>query len=242
MNAIWSRLHREESGMTLVEMLVMFTIFGIITTLAFTMVINSAGHLRTVRQTTDLNEESRLVMNRISRELRESSRIVAVTNPDALDPDGTPRICGVATAPCFNPAGPVSVTFEVDFNGDGAITPGGADPERLTYTYDQPNSRLLLQTADTTLPILAGNVSKFQLSYRSSDYRCDVDSNGEVTWREIEIALSPPCPAVAGDLIGGVSALDAELASIDQIIVELTVLTSPRQQEYRTKIDLRNKL
>lgn len=230
-----------DAGVTLIEMLIGFFIFAILTTLAFTTVMNGASNLKAVRQTTDLNEEARLVLNRMSRELREASAITAAQNPDASNPDGSQRVCGTSPSPCFDPRADVSVTFEVDFNRNGAIEPLAADPERITYRYDYANRRLLLQTATETTPILAGNVSAFKLSYRSSDYKCDVNSNGDVTWQELESASSPPCPALAGSLVSGSSGLDSELAYVDQIVIDLTVLTPPRHQQYRTKVDLRNR-
>lgn len=231
----------EEAGMTIVELMVAISIFGILTTLAFTTVMNGASNLKTVRQTSDLNEESRLVLNRMSRELREACCIVSAQNPDASNPDGSERICGSAPWPCFNPNGDVSLTFDVDFNGINGIEPNATDPEQLTYRYDFANKRLLLQTSTQTTPILAANVSSFKLTYRSSQYKCDVNYDGQVTWQELESAASPPCPPGAGEMQGGISGLDAELPYIDQIIIDMTVLTPPREQRYRTKVDLRNR-
>ncbi|MGH2771626.1 MAG: PulJ/GspJ family protein [Actinomycetota bacterium] len=246
------RLNREEGGLTLIEMMVVIGVFSIITSLAFAVVLNTSNNAKVVRQATDLNEESRLVMNRLSREMRQAARVVAVLNPDFTNADGTERICGVVSSPCFNPATNVGITFQVDFNRDGIIQFTGADPEQITYCYDKANSRLVMQTtsasvppcipdaAATVYPILAANVSVFKLTYRSSDYRCDANNNGVVTWQEVETALNP-CPDTAGDLVGGVSALDAELNSVDQVVIDLEVLTPPRTQYYRTKIDLRNR-
>ncbi|MGI8426707.1 MAG: PilW family protein [Actinomycetota bacterium] len=216
---------KEEDGVTLVEMLVTLFIFAIITTLMFSTVMSGTSNLKTVRQNTDLNEESRLVLNRMSRELRQASEIVSVINPDG---------------PGFNPNADTSITFKVDFNGDGSFNTNPAfDVEVLTYHYDRANSRLLLETPmSAALPILSGNVSAFKLSYRSSNYRCDSNSDGTVTWLEIETATSPPCPAGAGTPN---SALDSERALIDQIIIDITVLNPPRQQQYRTQVDLRNR-
>jgi len=217
---------RDESGVTLIEVLVSLFIFAVVTALLFSTVLSGASNLKTVRQSTDLNEESRLVLNRMSRELRQASRIVSVVNPDGTG---------------FNPSADTSITFEVDFNADGFINidPAVGDVERLTYHYDRANSRLLLETpSSAALPILTANVSAFKLSYRSSNYRCDTNSDGQVTWQEIETATSPPCPAGAGTAN---SILDSELNYIDQLIIDLTVLNPPRQQQYRTQVDLRNR-
>jgi len=231
-----------DEGMTLPEVLVAIFIFGILASLLFTTVISAAGNVKTVRQNSDLTEESRLVLNRISRELRQASKIVSVTNPDFTNPDGSSRTCGSSSPPCFNSGADTSVTFQVDFNGDGFINtdPAVGDVEQLTYHYDQANGRLLLETPGgaPAIPILSANVSAFKVSYRSSNYSCDVNSDGQVTWQEIELATSPPCPTGAGT---NNTTLDTELTQVDQLIIDLTVLSPPRQQQYRTKVDLRNR-
>lgn len=220
--ALRDRLNHED-GFTLTELLVSVFLFAILTTILVTTVLTSANNFRVVRQTTDLNEESRLVLNRISRELRQAARITSVTNPDYSD------------------ASNVSITFEVDFNQNGIIEPGAVDAERLTYTYDRSDpsdKRILLQTSAASLPILASNVETFKLTYTSSNYLCDANSDGTVTWIEVDSAASP-CPAAVGD---SDSVLDVELSSIDAVTIDLVVLTGVRKQEYRTKIDLRNRV
>lgn len=210
-----------EDGFSLIELLVVMVLFAILSGLLILVVLSSASNLKTVRETSDLNEESRLVMNRVSREIREAQSIILATNP---------------VGSSFNPNGDVSITFQVDFDGDNVIEPNAADAEELTYLYDRDNRRLLLQTPATTLPILAANVETFKLSYESSLFECDTNTDGTVTWEEMDAAPSP-CKANGGASDG---ALNAELTSVDAIIVELTVLTGPRRQDYRTRVFLRN--
>lgn len=239
-----------DSGLTAIELLVAIFIFGILATLTFTAVTSATRNLRTVRQNNDLNEDSRLVLNRLSRELREASRITTVENADAWYEDWiTPKNCGEgtppATTPCFNRSGVVSLTFEVDFNANGSIEPtpvaGAPDAERLTYRYEPSTKRLLLQTQTESRPLLSENVESFKLIYRSSEYKCDGNSDGVVAWQELENAPRPPCPGAAGSRVSGVSALDSELSFVDRLVVEMTVLSGQRKQEYRTNIDLRNR-
>lgn len=233
-HAVRARLSGED-GMTLAEMMVALFIFGVLGSLAFVTVINGSLNLKTVRQNTDLNEQARLVLNRMSRELRQASAITAAVNPDASDDNGE-RTCPSSPPPCFNPESDVAITLEVNFNdepGHEAIEPNAEDPERLTYRYDRANRRLLLQTAAQSTPILTGNVSFFKLTYRSSHYKCDSNSDGQVTWQELE--------GTCGELSTPNSTLDAELVSVDQVIIEMALETGKRIQRYRTKVDLRNK-
>lgn len=231
MNLIVRRLRligRSDQGFTLIEILVTMVLFGILTTVLFSVVMNSANTLTGVRQTTDLNEESRLVLNRMSRELREASSIIAVTNPDGYPCHSTP------------PCNTVSITFDVDFNGVGGIEPAALDPERLTYTYDRDEKRITLTTAlSGTVPILASNVESFKLTFTSQKYQCDKNLDGVVSWMEIDdYALGDTCPDTLGN---NNDLLDTELGSISSITIELAVLTGSRRQEYRTQLDLRNR-
>ena len=227
-----ARLHGEE-GFTLVELLVASFLFLLLTSIAFSTVLASARAARTSREVNDLNEEARLVLNRMSRELREARRITAAANPDGSK---------------FNPASDVSVSFEVDFNGDNAIDPGAADPEVLTYRYDRAAQRLVVQASGETLPVLAGDVSEFKITYHSRrfEYNGTVapagvgcgPTNGVkdslVTWQEVDAH-----PSMAHGNCNG--ALDKELDVVDSVTIDLRVLFGARQQVYRTRVDLRNR-
>lgn len=211
-----------DSGFTIVELLVTMALFGVLTTVLFSVFQNSQTMTRTHQQNTDLNEESRLVLNRMSRELREAQTIVSVANPVGFG---------------YDPAAEVAVTFQVDFNGNGVIEPAAPDPEEITYRYKPADKRVLLQAGGVTSPILAANVESFKLTYASKKYECDSNSDGSVTWEELDAAPSP-CPEEIGN---SNTALDAELVAVNSITIEFTVLTGGRSQEYRTQLDLRNR-
>ena len=215
--------NNDDAGFTIVEMVVAMVIMGIVASALSTTMVGSRETAETVRQVNNLNEEARLALNRIARELRQAREITAVGQAD--------------------PA--LSVTFGVDFNGSGQIESNTADPERLTYTYDPAQRRILLSAADTsgtlvTQPILSGEVSSFSLSYRSSLYALDCNANGVTTWQEVDAGCPSATPAVPprGNANG---VLDAgELAFIDSVVLEFSVLDGDRKQDYRTQIDLRN--
>lgn len=218
----FKEIHNREDGFTLIELLITLFLFAILTSVLFTVVMNNVNVVRSVRQSTDLNEESRLVLNRMSRELRESQSILTVTNP---------------AGSTFDPGVDSAVTFDVDFNGNGAIEPLASDPERITYRYKVNERRLLLQAGGQELPILAENVEFFRLNYTSKKFECDANADGTVTWEELDVAPSP-CPADLGNANG---VLDTELDAVNSVMIELTVLTGTRQQDYRTQLDLRNR-
>lgn len=217
-----ARLRRGDAGATLVEMLVAMVLFSVLGSVLMASFLASKTATQSARETHDLNEEARVALNRISRELRQASAITGVSAPD----------------------GKTSVTFEVDFNGNGTIDPSGADPEVLTYTFD--GSRILLTANDTTgtpvtQPILSGKVSQFELDYFSSDYRrdCSTPKDGKSNWRELD-AYTTTC-AARGSSGHTAGALDAtELAEIDIVTLRVRVLEGNRAQDYRTQIDMRN--
>jgi prepilin-type N-terminal cleavage/methylation domain-containing protein len=216
---------RDETGFTLVELLVGIVLFGVISTMLFMSVMTAAGSVRNSRDYNDLNEEARVMLNRMSREIREAKAIVAVTSPGTktgFDPVNTAQ----------------SFTFDVDFNRNGTIEPDALDPEELTYRYDPTAHRVLLQAAGLTYPILADNVSSFRLDYTSRLYAYDgADGSvkdGQVNWWELDADTT----GAVGNHNG---ALDQELTSVDSVTITFTVLKGIRQQTYRTQIDLRNR-
>lgn len=220
----------EDEGFTIVELAVAMVILGILASALSTTMLGSRETAERVRQVNNLNEEARLALNRIGRELRQAREISAVGTTANTDPTR-------------------SVTFGVDFNRNGTIDSSTSDPERLTYTYDSTTKRILLSAADTagttvTQPILSGEVSAFRLEYRSSKYAYDCNGNGVTTWQELDAG----CPAVgttpAVPPSGNNNAvLDlGELPDIDSIVLAFSVLDGSRKQDYRTQIDLRNAL
>ncbi len=216
-----NRLRRDE-GATLVEMLVAMVLFSVLGSVLMASFLASRTAVQASRETHDLNEEARVALNRMSRELRQADAITAVGSPD----------------------GKTSVTLQVDFNGNGVIDASAVDPEVLTYSWD--GSRILLTANDTTgtpvtQPILSGKVSAFELDYFSSDYRrdCQPPKDGKSNWRELD-AFTTTCAArsTTGHTPG---ALDAsELSEIDVVTITMRVLEGSRAQDYRTQIDLRN--
>lgn len=223
MKSVQARLRTgRDAGFTIVELAVAMVIMGIVASALSTTMLGSRESAETVRQVNNLNEEARLALNRISRELRQAKEVTAV----GTDPSK-------------------GVTFGVDFNGNGVIDTSTADPERLTYTYDASVRRILLSAADTTgttvtQPILSGEVSEFSLDYRSSRYEWDCNGDGVTSWLELDRGCptrTPPVPPRGNN--NGV--LDAgELPFIDSVVLDFSVLDGSHQQNYRTQIDLRN--
>src|SRR3954464_1036709 len=87
-----------DGGFTLVELMVAIGIFLMLTTMIMTSVLSISRATTDVRQFTNINEQARIAVERLTRELRQAKEIRAVTLPVAV-------------------GGDTSLTFGVDFNG-----------------------------------------------------------------------------------------------------------------------------
>lgn len=235
MNRLRARLHAGDAarGAGLVELLVGSALFVVMSGLVLGTTVTTGKAARAHREVNDLNEEARVLLNRMSRELREAKEIRSVVNPVGAG--------YVATADS-------SITFWVDLDGDGldeldaaGNQVAGQEPEVITYKYDyDPNGgRVLLQVPGQTEPVLAGQVTDWRITYTSSNYLYDGSldgvKDGTVTWEELD---GYPNGSSVGD---GDRVLDAELDSVDAVNIDFTVFKQPRSQQYRTQVALRNK-
>jgi prepilin-type N-terminal cleavage/methylation domain-containing protein len=219
-------------GFTLVEMLVAMALFSVLGSIVLSTILVARDTTDATRLTSDLNEEARVALNRISRELRQS---VALSNVQAA---GGGPITSAA------PAAARAFTFQADFDGDGVIEPTAVDPEELTYSWN--GSQLLLTAADTsgtvvTTPVLADHVTSFAIEFRSSLWQYDCDGLNGTLWTELDKfqpAGCVPSTALVGDNSGTLTA--AELANIDNVVIRVTVLQGSKRQDYRIQVDLRN--
>jgi len=208
-----------DAGVSLIEILVAMGLFGLLGTLLLGLALSTSQVTHDVRTLTNVNEESRMAMERLTRELRQARQITDVRLPTSST-DTT------------------AITFWTDFNANDAKDLNVADPEVLTYRWNPVTSRLTLTVNDasgtaTTRPVLAATVSKFTLRLRSSQWQHDADGNGETTWQELD--------AVGAGGNGNGAPDGTELDQIDLVGLELTVLDGARAQTYSTRVDLRNR-
>lgn len=240
-----------DAGFTLVEMLVSVVVLGLLGSIFLTTVIGSKNSANATVSEHDLNEEARLALNRMARELRQATGLTNVLNADG---------------PSYSSSAITAITYTADFNGDGCVdgvaptptpTPApvcqpysAANPETLTYCWDPSASVRQLYLIPGTLPgsscqvtgampILAGQVTAFKLSYRSNQYLYDTTGgasggDGITTWLELDQA-GPPVGNQDGVLD------QPELANVDSVVIDLTVSAAGKHaQSYETQVDLRN--
>lgn len=238
----------DSSGFTLVELLVGSALMLGLLGMASTTIIGVSQGAKQTRIQHDLNEEGRVALNRMGRELRQATRLVYAYNPDG---------------PGYNPGRVVALSFRANFNGDNctgnacATTNVTTNPESLTYCFNPADPDPVRRTnlwlipteldasfAGTTcqipgaLPILAGSVAGFKLEYRSNNYRFDTEAPaGVTTWRELDAA--PPPVGDAGVPDGNINT--AAINGVNSVVITLQMRKDNHSQDYTTQVDLRNK-
>jgi len=213
-----ARPQRPAAGFTLIELLVAMGLFSILATILLGLAISSSGVADDTRQLATVGDESRLGMERMTRELREAAKLNDVVLPTD---SGT---------------GPTRFTLWADFNANGCIDRGAFDPEEVTYTWD-PLTRYLTLSAvingvERSERLLATKVSVFSLTLNSSSWQYDANQNGKTTWQEID----------ASSIGDGNRAnfTSAELQHIDLVGLSITTTDGSHEVHYATDVDLRN--
>jgi prepilin-type N-terminal cleavage/methylation domain-containing protein len=219
----------KDGGFTLIEVLVAMGLFLVLMSIIMLTVMSASRATQDTRQFTNINEQARIAVERLTRELRQASEIRSVT-----------LVAG----------GDQALTFGVDFNGNGVIDDLAADPELLTYRYDHVNQRLTLTANDesgtaVTRPILSEEVSAFDIQLRSSLWQYDgcraTDAAGSPTGTKDGVTDTTELDTTCG---GGNNnnVLDAtELNRVDLVSITLSVLEGPHRQTYQTQVTLRNR-
>lgn len=207
-----------DAGFTLVELLVAMALFSVLGGILLGIGLSTGRMADQTRQLAAVGDESRLGMERMTRELRESAKIAAASFPSTA-------------------TDPTSFKLWADFNLDGCINPSAADPEELTYTWD-PTTQHLSQTAvvgatPRTSRLLSTKVSAFTLTLGSSAWQYDVSPrDGRTTWQEID-------DSSIGDH-NRTNFTDAELEYLDLVGLSITTREGSHEKSYSTQVNLRN--
>lgn len=202
-----------DAGFALVEMLVAMTLLAVLGTILLGFALGTSRVADDVRRTANVTEESRLAVERMSRELRQARSV------DSATVSG-----GTVT----------SITLLVDFDGDGAIaTNDQVDPEVLTYRWLADDDALTL-TANhaVTRPVLAGGVVGADIRLRSSQWIHDTDGDGTTTWQELDASS-----------IGNANGVPdgPELELVDLVSVALDIRDAGITRTFTVQADLRNR-
>lgn len=210
---------REQSGFTLVEILVSFTIFAAVSAGIFGVMLSATKSSERTRRIAGVSEQARLGLNRMVRDTREGSSIDSVSSD-------------------LN-------TFEVhvDFDGNNVITPLPAanalgDLEELTYKFDPATKTLRLNGEILVTGVEcvrdAANSCVPAFSFGSNRLEFDADKNGVTTWQELDAA-----PATYG-VGNGDGQLNWELPLISNVSFVLRVQDGSAERDFYAEAQLRN--
>lgn len=221
---------RRDAGFTLVEVLVAMGLFSIFSAVLLGYAISTADVTEQVRATGDVNGESRLAVERMTREMRQASAV------DSVSVRAVETTTQTGTTTSYELTG---LTVWVDFDGSGTRTLSSLDPEVLTYRWDPANGRLTLTADDasgtaTTRPVLAEVVTRFDLRLDSSLFEADTNADGRTSWQELDASTT------FGGNQNGVPD-GAELKLIDLVSVRMTIKDADESRDYVLQADLRNR-
>lgn len=208
-----------DAGFTLIEMLVALGLFGVLATILLGLALSSSHVADDTRQLTTVGDESRLGMERMTRELRETAKIADVVLPRSGRTD------------------PTRFTLWADFNANGCIDRGAADPEEVSYTWDPSTHYVTLSAVIGGVAqserLLATTVTVFQLRLKSSSWQYDANNDGTTTWEEIDASsIGDHNPS---------NFTSAELEHIDLVGLSITAADGSHEVDYATDVDLRNR-
>lgn len=210
-----TRLRADESGMTLIEILVSLSLFAVVTVGFYQVLFSGATGADTAKSVTRVSEEARLGFNRIIRDTREAS---SLTNPSST-----------------------SYNVKIDFNSDGLFDNPNAtgDYENLTFTYSATDREIRLN-GETLIAGVHPIGSRPVFDYGSNLLEYDWDQNGVTEWQEID-AASSAVHGVSG--VGNNNGLldGNEPDLVSSVIFSFSVVVDDRQSEFFSEAQIRNR-
>jgi prepilin-type N-terminal cleavage/methylation domain-containing protein len=222
----------EESGYSLIEVIVSLFIFSIVS-IGFTSVMMSgARSTDTTRRNVRLSEEARLGLNRIVRDVREAGWIALPGNDAA------------ATYTSF--------TVKTDYNGNGvyANSAGAATAESnyeiVTYAYDATSKTVTVTAEGFPTETLIKGVepvgSTPVFSFTSNRLEFDWSGDGVTTMTEVS---QYACPAGGSNLTldsaCNTTLTDKELAYLTNFTLTADVNSDRTSSQYVAEAQLRNR-
>ena len=227
------RAHTEETGYSLVEVIVALFIFSIISVGFISVMMSGARSADTTRKSVRVSEEARLGLNRIVRDVREASWVAFTTNQAA--------------------AVQTSFTIKTDYNGNGVYAnsagPNGtaeSNYEVVTYAYDAATKTITVTAdgfpAETLIkgvePIGATPV----FSFTSNRLELDWNGDGVTTLTEVsENACTWGGNSATLDPLCNTTLTDKEMAYVTNFALSAKVRSEGVASEYFAEAELRNR-
>ncbi|MHB9112705.1 MAG: prepilin-type N-terminal cleavage/methylation domain-containing protein [Thermoleophilia bacterium] len=161
-------LKKDEHGFTLVEMLVSISILSVIMAGMFSFLWGASTHWSTAQSTAEATENARLGLNRMTRELKQSSNITSASADQ--------------------------VTFRANFGAGTETITYGHTPGSVGDTGTVWRST----SASPGELTLINDVESMQFTYYGNDYKCDIGiADGIVYWSELQACSTSPVTKIA---------------------------------------------
>lgn len=225
--------HREESGYSLVEVIVSLFVFSIISIGFIGVMMSGARSTDVTRRNVRLSEEARLGLNRIVRDVREAGWIALPGNQ-------------AATAY-------TSFTVKTDYNGNGAYAnsagPAGtaeSNYEVVTYTYDAATKSITVTAdgfpAETLIKGVEPIGSTPVFSFTSNRLEFDWNADGVTTMTEVsDNACTWGGNSTSLDSGCNSTLTDKELSYLTNFSLSVEVNSEDAHSEYFAEAQLRNR-
>jgi prepilin-type N-terminal cleavage/methylation domain-containing protein len=225
--------HRDESGFSLVEVVVSLFIFSIISVAFIGAMMSGARGTDATRRSVRLSEEARLGLGRIVRDVREAGWISLPGN--------------VATTDY------TSFTVKTDFDGNGAYAnsagPAGtaeSNYEAVTYAYDAATKSITITADGFPTETLIKGIEPMDglpvFSFTSNRLEYDWDGDGVTTMNEVS---QNACPlqgnSLAMDSACNSTLTDKELANLTNFTLAVEVHSGPSHSDYIAEAQMRNR-
>jgi prepilin-type N-terminal cleavage/methylation domain-containing protein len=206
-------MRTNESGMTLVEILVAIAIFSVVSVGFYSVMLSGVRSSDTTESVVQISEEARLGLNRMVRDTREG---------DSLES-----------------AAPTSYNVRVDFDEDGFYdnpnTKG--DFENLTFEFVAGSGGVpgrITLNGSTLIDGVRAIPGQDVFTYYSSNLVEDADNNGIAEWEELDASGSVGVGNGNGVLDSG------ELPFITNVRYAVRVEAEDRATEFYAEAQLRN--
>ncbi|MFA6001729.1 MAG: prepilin-type N-terminal cleavage/methylation domain-containing protein [Thermoleophilia bacterium] len=151
-----SRRTGREHGFTLIELLVSISIMTVIMAGMFSFLFGASIHWNTGQNSAEMTENARLGLNRMTREIKQSTQITAAQTSE--------------------------VTFTANFGtGNETITYGFSPGSQ-----GEPGTVWRNTSVSPGQITLISSVESVQFVYYGNDYKCDANNDGIVTYSELQ--------------------------------------------------------
>ena len=221
----------DESGFTIIEMLVAITLFGIMSTSLYQVLIAQTKGADKTRSLGKVADEARLGFNRMTRDVREADAITWVS--------GTQN----------------QFTINVNFNDDAYYQNPNAqdDDEVLTYTFDSTTGTVTLcnqldhvACTSSNSEVLMQGVepipSKQPFTFTSSKLEYDWGPPyGITTWDELDAASNPTTHNVVGVGNNDGAFNAGEFPFLTTVAFALRLTNAGNSTDFYSTVQMRNK-